>query len=110
MDASADVRVEAGYNLGKVLSRSDPTKAQAVWWNDVVNAFLLNPLRDPRRLGPRGRWWIARTLLDAGLLYERQGRLDEARRAWQLWIDSGLPDAAIARERLARFHLPAAKT
>jgi tetratricopeptide (TPR) repeat protein len=109
VDASADVRVEAGYNLGKVISRTDPARAQAVWWNDVVNAFLVKP-GGAEGLGPKGRWWVARTLLDAGILYERQGRIDDAKRAWQLWIDSGLPDAQSARDRLARFHLPAAKT
>jgi tetratricopeptide (TPR) repeat protein len=109
VDATADERVEAGYNLGKVLSRTDPGKAQEVWWNDVVDAFLVKP-GGPGGLGPKGRWWIARTLLDVGLLYEKEGRLDDAKRAWLLWVDSGLPDGAIARERLARFHLPAAKT
>ena len=82
VDATPDERVEAGYNLGKVLSRNDRDKAQVVWWNDVV----------------------------VGLLYEKEGRLDEAKRAWTLWIDSGLPDEEIARDRLARFHLPAAKS
>jgi hypothetical protein len=109
VDATPDERVEAGYNLGKVLSRNDRDKAQVVWWNDVVDAFLVSPDR-PKGLGPNGRWWIARTLLDVGLLYEKEGRLDEAKRAWTLWIDSGLPDQEIARDRLARFHLPAAKT
>ena len=108
VDATPDVRVEAGYNLGKILSRTDPGKAQAVWWNEVVDAFLVKP-GGPKGLGPKGRWWLARTLLDVGLLYEQQGRLDEAKRAWLLWIDTGLPDEAIARERLARFHLPADK-
>ena len=108
MDAPADVRVEAGYNLGKILSRSDAAKAQAVWWGDVVDAFLVKP-GGPRGLGPKGRWWIARTLLEVGSLYEKQGRLEEAKRAWLLLVDSGLPGGEIARERLARFHLPADK-
>jgi tetratricopeptide (TPR) repeat protein len=108
VDATADVRVEAGYNLGVILSRTDRDKAQAVWWNDVVDAFLVKP-GGPKDLGPKGRWWIARTLLDVGALYEQQGRLEEARRAWTLLIDSGLPGDSLARQRLARFHLPAAK-
>ncbi len=108
VDAPPDVRVEAGYNLGKILSRSDAAKAQAVWWGDVVDAFLVKP-GGPQGLGPKGRWWIARTLLEVGSLYEQQGRLEEAKRAWLLIVDSGLPGEAIARERLARFHLPAAK-
>ena len=108
VDAPADVRVEAGYNLGVILSRTNRDKAQAVWWNDVVDAFLVRP-GGPKDLGAKGRWWIARTLLDVGLLYEQQGRVEEAKRAWTLLIDSGLPGDALARERLARFHLPAAK-
>jgi cellulose synthase operon protein C len=78
VDATADVRVEAGYNLGVILSRTDRDKAQAVWWNDVVDAFLVKP-GGPKDLGPKGRWWIARTLLDVGALYEQQGRLEEAK-------------------------------
>jgi TolA-binding protein len=108
VDAPPDVRVEAGYNLGVILSRTDREKAQAVWWNDVVDAFLIRP-GGAKDLGPRGRWWVARTLLDVGDLYEQAGRLDEARRAWQLILDSGLPGEGIARQRLARFNLPAAK-
>jgi cellulose synthase operon protein C len=108
VDAPADVRVEAGYNLGFILARTDRAKAQAVWWNDVVDAFLVRP-GGPKNLGPKGRWWVARTLLEVGSLYEQEGRIEEAKRAWNLVIDSGLPGDALARERLARFHLPAAK-
>jgi tetratricopeptide (TPR) repeat protein len=108
VDATDDVRVEAGYNLGVILSRTDGAKAEEVWWNEVVDPFLVKP-GGPKGLGPKGRWWIARTLLDAGALFEQQGKLEEAKRAWLLWINSGLPGEALARERLARFNLPAAK-
>jgi cellulose synthase operon protein C len=108
VDADDDVRVEAGYNLGVILSRTDRGKAQAVWWTDVVDAFLVRPDR-PRNLGPKGRWWIARTLIDVGDLYQQEGRLEEAKHAWTLIIDSKLPGEALAQQRLARFHLPAAK-
>jgi tetratricopeptide (TPR) repeat protein len=108
VDADDDVRVEAGYNLGVILSRTDRAKAQAVWWTDVIDAFLVKPDR-PRNLGPKGRWWIARTLIDAGDLYQQEGRLEEAKHAWTLIIDSKLPGEALAHQRLARFHLPAAK-
>src|ERR1035438_6193823 len=109
VDAPADVRVEAGYNLGKILSRSDAAKAQAVWWGDVVDAFLVKP-GGPQGLGPKGRWWIARTPLGVASLYEQQGRLEEAKRAWLLIVDSGLPGGEIARDRLAPLPLPPGKT
>jgi cellulose synthase operon protein C len=108
VDAPADVRVEAGYNLGVILSRTDAGKAQAAWWTYVVDPFLVQA-SGAQRLGPKGRWWVARTLLDSGLLFERSGRPEEAKKAWQLWVDSGLPGDATAREHLARFALPASK-
>jgi len=108
VDAPPDVRVEAGYNLGVILARTDREKAQAVWWNDVVDAFLVRP-GGPKDLGPKGRWWVARTLIDVGDSYEKSGRLEEAKRAWSLVLDSGLPGNGLARQRLARFHLPPGK-
>jgi tetratricopeptide (TPR) repeat protein len=108
VDAPPDVRVEAGYNLGVILARTDGAKAQEVWWNEVVDPFLVRP-GGPEGLGPKGRWWIARTLLDVASNYEESGRIEEAKRAWLLLISSGLPGGEIARERLARFNLPAAK-
>jgi tetratricopeptide (TPR) repeat protein len=108
VDASPDVRVEAGYNLGVILSRTDRAKAQAVWWDDVVDAFLVRP-GGPSGLGPKGRWWLARTLVDVGDLFEQEGRLEEAKHAWELVIETRLPGEALARQRLARFHLPDAK-
>ncbi|HEY1794453.1 MAG TPA: tetratricopeptide repeat protein [Opitutaceae bacterium] len=103
---SADVKAEAGYNLGVIIARKSPEKAEAVWWNDVVDPLLLRP-GGAAELRSQGRWWLARTLLDVGALYERQGKLEEARRAWTLLIDSGLPGGSLARQRLARFNLPA---
>jgi TolA-binding protein len=108
-DATPDVRVEAGYNLGHLLARQgEVDRAQAVWWNDVVDAFLLKPVgRGP--LGAKGRWWVAQTLFESARQFEAAGRLEEARRAWQLVLSVRLPGGAAAREQLARFHLPEVK-
>jgi len=105
-DAPPDVRVEAGYNLGALLSQEgDGAKAQQVWWRDVVDAFLVKPGSDAR-LGAKGRWWMAQTLLQVANHYQVDGRLEEARGAWQLVVRYGLPGSALARERLASFNLP----
>jgi TolA-binding protein len=109
-DATADVRVEAGYNLGHLLARQgEADKAQAVWWNDVIDAFLVQPVAK-ETLGAKGRWWLAQTLFESARRFEAAGRLEEARRAWVLVVASKLPGAAAAREQLARFHLPEAKS
>ncbi len=109
VDAPVDVRVEAGYNLGFLLSRRDSAEhAQTVWWRDVVSLFLLD--RDNgARLGLKGRYWMARTLIDLGALYAGEGRQEDARKMWQLVLDAKLPDAELAQERIASLSAPAPK-
>jgi|GEM_PF-147773 len=102
VDAPVDVRVEAGLALGHLMLRGGQAdQAEAVWWRDVVTAFLLDE-RMASQLGVRGRYWMTRTLLEVGALYERQARLDQARAAWELILTTGLPGAALAEDRLVR--------
>ena len=97
------MRVEAGYNLGELSWRvGKKDKAQAVWWNEVIAPFLLDEKKAPE-LGAKGRWWMSRTLLEVGNVYESQNRLEEAKRAWRLIVDKGLPGATLAKARLARY-------
>ena len=105
VDAPVEVRVEAGYILGTVLKqRGEPEKAAVVWWRDVVTAFLLDP-KAAAQLGDkaRGRYWMARTLLEFGELREQQGKLEEAKEAWALLLKTGLPGEGQARARLAVY-------
>ena len=103
VDAPIDVRVEAGFNLGYLMARQERwNRAEAVWWRDVVTMFLLDD-KMASALGPKGRYWMTRTLLELGALYEQQAKLDEARDAWLLILKTGLPGASLAKDRLARF-------
>jgi tetratricopeptide (TPR) repeat protein len=110
VDASVDVRVEAGYNLGELWVRRDnKAKAREVWWNDVVNAFLLDGKRSGD-LQAKGRYWMARTLYRAGEISEQQEKLEEAKEAWLLLIRMKLGwGEALAKAKLARFGLGEAK-
>ncbi len=104
-DAPVDARVEAGFNLGYLLTkRGQPAQAEAVWWRDVVTVFLLDEAR-AAQLGAKGRYWMARTLLELGALYEQQAKLDQAREAWSLILRTNLPGETLAKARLARFNL-----
>lgn len=103
-DAPLDLRVEAGFNLGYTLMRrGQVARAQQVWWQDVVQAFLLDAGTAPQ-LGAKGRYWMARTLLELGGSFEQQAKLEEARNAWSLILQTKLPGEALARARLARFN------
>jgi cellulose synthase operon protein C len=106
LDATPDVSVEAGYNLGELLARRGETaKALDIWWRDVVHAFLDDPAK-AARLGSTGRFWMARTLLKTGELLEQQQRLEEAKTAWLLILQTKLGYGEItARQHLARFNL-----
>ncbi len=103
LDAPADVRVEAGYNLGKLLERAGRLdEAATVWWRDVVVPFLQQaPAPGPDARRP---YWLARTLLDYAALCETRGRLDEAREAYQLVVSAKLGAAeGLARQALQRL-------
>lgn len=103
VDAPVDARVEAGFNLGYLLARrGEPGRAEAVWWRDVVTAFLLDE-KQSAQLGAKGRFWMTKTLLDLGALYEQQAKLDQARDAWGLILKTRLPGETLAKARLARF-------
>jgi cellulose synthase operon protein C len=104
-----DLRVEAGYKLGLLYAkRGKPDRAKEIWWRDVVNAFLLKPewAAERKTTGP---YWMSRTLLDLGTLLEQETKLEEARKAWLLVVESKLPGEALAKAKLAQFNPPEAK-
>jgi TolA-binding protein len=105
-----DVRVEAGYNLGALyVRRGDAKKAIEVWWRDVAGPFLIDDTNRAGRLGATGRYWMSRTLLEVGALFEKQERLADAERAWRWVLDAKLPFDAVAKSKLDRLKLPEAK-
>ena len=103
--APVEVRVEAGYNLGEISARvGKKDKAQAIWWAEVVAPFLLDDAK-AAQLGAKGRYWMARTLLEVGIAFESMGKLEEAKRSWLLILQRGLPGETLAKARLERYHL-----
>jgi cellulose synthase operon protein C len=109
VDAPVDVRVEAGYKLGLLWqAEDDSAHAERVWWTEVVTPFLLDPA-NAARLGAGGRDWMAKTVLDLGSLYAREGKPEQAKRAWRLVLESKLPFPLVAESNLASLDAPAAK-
>lgn len=88
--APADVRVEAGYNLGLLLERQAKVDAAiTVWWRDVVNRFLPEG-KAVFEAGAKRPYFLARTLFRMGELLEQQGRLGEAADAYRLILKAKL--------------------
>ena len=100
--APVDLRVEAGFKHGYTqLKRGNPARTEATWWL-VANTFLLDSAR-AQELGAKGRYWMSRTLLELGDLYEKEAKLDQARNAYELLLREKLPGEALAQQRLVRF-------
>lgn len=104
VDAPKDIRVEAGYNLGLLLAgRGKVDEAVKVWWADVVTPFLLND-KTPMEPEARRPHWLAKTLLELGLLLEQQGKLEEARNAYDIILRSKLGNSEeLAKKGLERL-------
>ncbi len=107
-DAPADLRIEAGFKAGSVLAQQGATARAAETWWQVANEFLLGaPSEEADRarpeLGVKGRYWMARLLAQLGTQLERQDRVGEARKAYGLMVETGLPQAAWAQEQVDRL-------
>jgi TolA-binding protein len=100
--APVDLRVEAGFKHGYALARRGNTARAQATWMLVINTFLLDSAR-AAELGAKGRYWMARILLELGDLYEREARLEQARAVYELLLQQKLPGEALAQQRLARF-------
>lgn len=105
--APTDLRIEAGFKQGLAMSsRGNDVAARRVLWLPVAR-FLLDD-NGRAGLGARGRYWLARCLLEYGRLSEQAGENDDAREAYQLIIRYGLGADNLARARLQRFTQPRA--
>ena len=101
--APVELRVEAGFKLGNLLlQHPDTRRAEEIWWREVVSQFLLDKPELKAQLGTKGRYWMSRTLLELGDLLMKQGRSEEARRAWSILLQEGLPGVNDASERLGQ--------
>jgi tetratricopeptide (TPR) repeat protein len=100
--APVDLRVEAGFKHGYAqVRRGNPAQAERAWWL-AVNTFLLDSSKAVE-LGAKGRYWMSRVLLELGDLYEKEAKLEPARRAYELLLQQKLPGETLAQQRLARF-------
>jgi len=97
-NAPVEVRAEAGFQYGDMLAQTNHAEAEAAWWSLV--AALLPDNAPAVALGVEGPAWLARALLHNGDLLAQDHKLDEARRAYGLVLQKGLPFQATARDRL----------
>jgi cellulose synthase operon protein C len=109
VDAPPDVRVEAGYNLGKLLEREGKAdEAMVVWWGLIKDPLLKTAAGEMENNAKRP-YWLARTLLDLGELQEQRSKLEEAKDSYLLLLRKKLGHGeSIARKALERLGVPTA--
>lgn len=95
-----DFQVEVGFKWGFALQQSGAKKEAQEAFALIVSQFLLE---DETQLGPTGRYWMSRLLLELGSSLEKQGELTEARRIYRKMVAYNLPGRNLAQSRANRL-------
>jgi TolA-binding protein len=97
--APLDIRAEAGYKYGLGLARRGSNNKALEVWSRVFTSILPDGPKS-ETLGPKGRFWLSKTLIWTGDLFVQLHKPEQAREAYDLIISRGLPFATQAQERL----------
>ncbi len=94
-----DARIEAGYKQALIYIRQgNSLRARETLWLMVTRI-----LKDPAvaaQMGTRGRYWMARSLVELGSLLEAAGSKREASEVYQLIPRYGLPGESLIKGRV----------
>lgn len=96
--APVDLRLQAGYKVGRCLEKMGSAAAALDRYMDVVYSFLLEA-QPPAE----ATVWFTRATFGAAALQETAGHWKEAVGIYRRVADSGAPAAAEARERMERI-------
>lgn len=100
-----DAAVEAGYKWMTSLRQRD-LPMEAMEASIVLKSRFFNDPDLAAQLGSRGRYWMARALIDFATHLEAEASLESLEQAGVVYeeiVASGLPGRAIAESRLARL-------
>lgn len=104
-DVPSDLRVEAGFKWGFALQREgNPGRAREIYF--IMITRFLHPPGEGVFLGPTGRYWISRVLLELGQSLERDSQPAAARQQYEEIIRQNLPGQALAAASLRRLSEP----
>jgi TolA-binding protein len=94
----AAFQAEVGYKWGFALMRRDASDAAREVFSLIFSRFLLDG-ENAARLGPIGRYWMSRTLLELGALLVAGDEPAEARRVYLKMVAYNLPGRNLAQSR-----------
>ena len=96
--APVDLRLQAGYKVGRCLEKMGRASAALDRYMEVVYSFL-QEAQPPAEAAV----WFTRAAFGAAALQEGAGRWKEAAGIYRRVADSGVPAAAEARDRMERI-------
>ncbi|ADE55458.1 tetratricopeptide repeat protein [Coraliomargarita akajimensis] len=99
-----DVQAEAAYKWAFALQRREMWDAAQEVYGLLSDRFLLNA-ENVVQLGPTGRYWVSRAMLDLGELLQNNGDAEEARRVYRKIIAYNLPGKTMAQMRSDRIQV-----
>jgi hypothetical protein len=97
-----DFQAEASYKWAFALSKAEAAGRAKEVLALSANRFLLDETR-AEQLGPPGRYWVARSLLMLGEMFEQSQSPEEAQRVYRKIIAYSLPGRHIAVARVDRI-------
>jgi predicted negative regulator of RcsB-dependent stress response len=102
----ADLRAEAGFQEGFVLRRLGENQQAIEVFNEILHEFLQNAA-DPNALGPQGRYWAVRSVLELIEILEAQGLREESLRLYTYLRSLSLPGLSnLITTRMERLQNP----
>ncbi len=96
--AAADLRLQAGYKIGRCLEKMGRAAAALDRYMEVTYSFL-----QEEQPPEEATVWFTRAAFGAAALQERAGNWKEAAGIYRRVADSGVPAAAEARDRMERI-------
>ncbi len=106
-DLPIDLRAEAGNKLASALNRQGNKERAKSAYYQALTRFLLDGTV-AQSLGSSGRYWLSRSALDLGQLFEEEGDLGAAAQVYQSIIEFQLPGRTLAETHLVRLGRPPA--
>jgi TolA-binding protein len=104
-DLPLDLRAEAGNKMAFALNRQGNQERSKSIYYQTLTRFLLDE-SVAQRLGTSGRYWLSRSALELGQLFEEEGDLTSAGDIYQAILDYQLPGRALASANLDRLGRP----
>ncbi len=98
-DIPVEVRIEAGYKWGNILTRNQDTSAAKTVFGLVTSRYLLDST-NAAALTLVGRYWLSRSVFSLGELLEHEGDLREAEKLYRRLVAFNLPGRSFALARI----------